>query len=186
MIDSLLWIMGNPKIQSVTGRMSANIANNGEEVVESLIESGAFAGLSAGKPVRPEHYEVEDFAAGSVKFENGGVLNFKVAFAANLPNSTEFTIAGTKAGISVPKMEIYSNMGGYQVTSVPRVFDEGRYRDKVFNGHWYLIEHVKNVILGQEELMIKPQEAINVVSVIDAFYMSAENDREVWTEELLK
>ena len=164
--------------------MSSYIARSGEKIVESLVESGAFAGLFVGEPVRPEDYEVEDFAAGSIKLEGNCTLNFKVAFAANLPNSTELTIAGTKAGISIPKMEIYSNMSRYQVTSVPRIFDEGKYKDKVFNGHWYLIEHVVNVLKGKEKLMIKPEEAKNVVSIIEAFYKAVECDREVRIDEL--
>ena len=184
MIDSLLWIMGNPKIEAVSGRASTNIANNGENLVESLAESGAPSGIFNSQKTGKPFFEVEDCAAGSMKLENNGVLNFKVAFAMNLPNSTELTIAGTKAGISIPKMEIYSSISQYQATTVPRLFDEGRYKDKTFNGHWYLIENVVNALKGKEELVIKKDEAINVVSAIDAFYQSVKLDREVLINEL--
>ena len=41
-----------------------------------------------------------------------------------------------------------------------------------------------NVLDGKEEPRVKPEETLNVVSAIEAFYRSAEENREIRTEDL--
>ena len=43
---------------------------------------------------------------------------------------------------------------------------------------------VLNVLDGKEEPRVKPEETLNVVSAIEAFYRSAEENREIRTEDL--
>jgi hypothetical protein len=42
-----------------------------------------------------------------------------------------------------------------------------------------------DTILGRAELMVKPEETINVAAIIDAFYRSADLGREVTFSELV-
>ena len=76
-------------------------------------------------------------------------------------------------------------MDKYQVDIEPRRFNaERKYADKTFNGHWQLIENYVNALLGREELIIKPEETLNVSAIVDAFYRSAALHREVRFDEL--
>jgi len=186
LIDAILWIMGNPKMEAVTGIKTNRIARSGESLIFSMAEAGAPAGVF-GKEAsyKPEEFETEEFGAGAIRLEGGGVLNFKVGWAANLPNSTTMSIAGDKAGILVPELKIISSVCKYQADIEPRWFNEGKYKDKVFYGHWYLIENVVDAILGRAELMVKPEETINVAAIIDAFYRSTDLGREVTFKELV-
>ena len=44
LIDSLLWIVGNKKVETVSGSTYTKIANKGEDILLSIAESGAYSG----------------------------------------------------------------------------------------------------------------------------------------------
>lgn len=184
-IDAMMWIMGVTKVTSVSGSSTSVITRSGEQVVRSLVEAGAPSGVFGnGCSYKPEEFENEEFGAGTIRFD-GGMVNFKVGWAANLPNMTSMTIVGDKAGLQVPELNMITTHSGYQADVKARWFNEGPYKDKTFNGHWYMIENVVNALRGREDFMVKPEETINVASIIDAFYRSAELGREVRIDELL-
>lgn len=113
------------------------------------------------------------------------MLNFKVAWAVNLPVSNAISVVGERAGLLLPEFRLLSTYDRYQADILPRRFNEERkYADKPFNGHWHLIENYVNALLGLEELVIRPEETLNVSAIIDAFYRSASLQREVRFEEL--
>lgn len=185
-LDAVIWIMGNPKMVSVSGAKSSVLTRKGENLVTSLTEAGAPLGrFGAACSYTPDQFETEEFAAGTIRFENDAILNFKVAWAVNLPVDSSINVVGDRAGLLLPQFKLLSTMDKFQVDIVPRRFNEERkYADKTFNGHWYLIENYVNALLGREELIIRPEETLNVSAVIDAFYRSADLHREVRFEEL--
>jgi predicted dehydrogenase len=93
-------------------------------------------------------------------------------------------VAGTKGGIHLPEMEIYSTLGRYQADFKPRLFDEGKYSDRIFSGHYNLIEDYLAYLNGTGPIPIKSEETLNVAAVIDAFYLSAAEGREVRAAEV--
>ena len=185
-LDTLLWILGSPKVSSVRGFASSYTIKNEDTVIYDLAESGAMAGLHNYKPFNPDDCDVEEFSSGTISTETGLNINFKIAWAANLPNSNDFSIVGSKMGITLPDMKMYSTLGTNQVDISPRLFNLGEYDQKQFPGHYYLIKNVVNHILGREELHIKPEEILNVTATLDLFYRSVEQNREITFSELLK
>lgn len=188
LLDAIVWIMGNPKMACVSGAKSSVLTKKGENLVTSLTEAGAPLGRFGMKcTYTPEQFETEEFAAGTIRFENDAILNFKVAWALNLPNSSSISIVGDRAGLLLPEFKLISTMDRFQADIIPRRFnEERRYARETFNGHWYLVENVVNAILDREELLIKPEETLNVSAMIDAFYRSADLHREVRFDELTK
>lgn len=186
LLDTTLWVMGNPGVQAVSGVSSNRIAKRGEDIVFSMAEAGAPLGFyGGGCSYTPEEFENEEFGAGTIRLDGGCLLNFKVGWAANLPNMTSFSIMGDKAGIQVPELNVVTTYGKYQADVKPRWFNEGRYKDKPFYGHWHLLENVVNALKGREEFMVKPEETLNVTLALDAFYRSAALGREVSRKEVL-
>lgn len=183
-LDTLLWIMGSPQVSSVRGFASSYTMRSDSAVIYDLAEKGALAGLDHAKPFNLDDCDVEEFSSGSISTDGGININFKVAWAANLPNSYNFSIVGSKMGITFPEMKLYSTLGVNQVDISPRLFKYGEHDDKKFPGHYYLIENVINHILGREELHIKPEETLNVTAVLDLFYRSVDQNREVSFTEL--
>jgi len=180
MIDSALWIMGNARVKSVSGMTSSYLAKNEKDIVMSLKESGAPAGVFTRQEYRPEEFEVEEFASGSMRLENGGFMNFKTSWAVNLPPEFTMKLAGTKAGILLPEMKLLGTMGRYQTDFEPRVFaDEAPFAGETFPGHFRLVGNMLDHLMKGTELMVQPEQTLHVTAIIEAFYRSAREGREV-------
>jgi predicted dehydrogenase len=61
-------------------------------------------------------YDVEDHAGGFVRFDNGAVLFVEVAWQLNDRERWGTTVCGTKAGASLPPLEVYTEVLGEGVT----------------------------------------------------------------------
>ncbi len=182
MIDSLLWLMGNPEVKSVSGTSATRLALS-DDYEGGEKESGALGGVDKVRELKKEEFNVEDFASGSVAFRDGARANFKVAWAANLPEASSFTLAGDKAGLSLPNFKFYGR--GEAVDKLNSLMpDKQKYENETFPGHFYLADHMAKVLSGKEEIMIKPEETINTAALIDCFYKSAELGREVTLDEI--
>lgn len=98
----------------------------------------------------------------------------------------DMSIAGTDARMHIPSMKIHSNFCKYQSVTRPELNDTVKHNEIKFGGHWNLMEHMLRVIKGEEELLIKPEEVIDISAVIEAFYMSSKLSREVIFDEVAK
>ncbi len=185
LIDAALWVMGGPKMIAISGSSAAYFGNTEENIATSLKESGAPAGVDNARPYRPEEFEVEEFAAGSMRLEGGCQMNFKTSWAVNLPDEYQMRFAGSKAGLALPDMKLYSTFNRYQADIVPRVFSEGKYKGRDFSGHYYLMEELADHLQHGAPLPVLPEETLNVSMIIDAFYRAAREGREVRADELV-
>ena len=184
LLDAMLWVMGSPAMEAITGASAAVFGNTETDIVTSLKESGAPAGVHNARPYKPEEFEVEEFAAGAMRLNNGCFVNFKTSWAVNLPEEYSMRFAGTKAGLALPSMQLYANMGRYQANIEPRVFDEGPYSDRPFSGHFYLMEDLTAHLIDGAPVPVKPEETLNVTRVIEAYYRAAREHREVRADEI--
>jgi len=181
MIDAIVWLMGNPEIESVSASVSKRLAFE----FSSYKESGALAGeVSAARPFDPDEMDVEDFAAGSVRFKGGKILNFTTAWAANAPDETSIRLLGDKAGIDLPQGIVYSGIDKNTMLEIT----PNRYPDQSFFGHFYLVDNLADVLSGKKDesnLVVKPEETMKVAAILEMAYRSSEENREIRWEELL-
>ena len=178
MLDALVWLMGNPKLVSVSGTTSARIAHLSEDIPEDLKSSGALAGgVHSRRAYDKSEFDVEDFASGSIVFEGGKRINFKVAWAANLPDETSIILTGEKAGIKLPEYDIF---GGYSLEKKPEIKYKNPYHNEEFSGHFALFDNIRDYLKGHAELIVKPEETLTVSAIIDLFYKSANNGTEAF------
>ena len=49
----------------------------------------------------------------------------------------------------------------------------------MFAGHWGETAHLIRVLRGEEQLMVKKEEVLNVMATLDALYRSAAEGQEV-------
>ena len=166
MLDALIWLMGNPKIKSVSGVALQNHKNE----IGSLKDSGALTGeVHNIRPFDVEEMDVEDFACGMLTFENNAKVNFKVAWAANMPEASDIRLVSRKAGIDLPSGRVYFSESGESVLKTEKCP-----YDTPFFGHMYIADNLRSVLKGEAEPVIKPEETINTAAIIDLFYKSAE------------
>lgn len=174
--DSALWLMGNPKPHSVIATMSKIHADE----IGSDKSSGALKGGVDTSKFNPDEMNVESFAGGQVTFENGAVLSFKISWAANLREENNIVLAGKECGVDIEQKKIYT---GEADVSELEVGPSG-FADEPFYGHFCLIKNVAEVLKGNEEPFVKPQETIHTTAILEAAYLSAAEKREVMIEEL--
>ncbi len=185
LIDCLLWICGDKKIESVSGSAFTKIANQKQDILISLAESGAYGGEFTPRPYNPDEYDVEDFATGFIRLEGGMSVNFKFAWAINLPTTNlDMVICGDKAGLHVNKEKLYKNIGRYQAECEMKWFDNGPYKGANFEQHRYMYRNIINTLNGTEEYLVKEHQNLEVIKAIECFYKSAEEHREVKVSEI--
>jgi predicted dehydrogenase len=177
LIDKIFWLMGNPRAVAASGVTYTKFGNRDEGLVTSLAESGAPLGVLIPRPYDYREFDVEDMAAGFIRLERDAVIAFKTSWAANVPQNVGGNmILGTEGGLMFDPPVLVTNMGRYQVDVTPKV---PRDHDVPFYGHWLAAEHFVRVLRGQEELMVRKEEVLNVMKALDALYRSAEEGREV-------
>ncbi len=185
LIDSLLWIVGDKKVEAVSGSAFTKIASQGENVHLSIKESGAYSGTFTPRPYDYHEFNVEEFATGFLRLEGGMCVNFKFSWAINLPTTNlDMVICGDKGGLSVNKEMLYKNIGSFQSECQMKWFDNGAYAGVPFEQHRYMYRNIIDVLCGKGEYLIKKHQNIEVTKAIECFYRSAELGREVRVDEL--
>ena len=184
MMDSLVWLSGNKRLSSISGTTTTRIANRKDQLITSLKDSGAPQGVFTPRPYDYREFNVEEFAAGSMRFQGGMSVNFKIAWALNHPDTFEFRLIGDEGGLSIPDMKVYGHLGAYQADIAARVFDDSLYAGVDFYGHWHLIERMLQTLEGEAPPLVTEAEALNVVAILDGFYRSAKAGREMTMAEI--
>jgi predicted dehydrogenase len=176
-LDGLYWLIGNPRVVSVSAQTFTKIGNRDEGLKTSLADSGAPLGVLTPRKYDYHEFDVEDMAAGFIRLENGAVVAFKTSWAANISKELFNTnILGTQGGLNLDPFLLSTNMGSYQVDVTPKIpADE----DYFFVGHFGATAHFIRLIRGEEEAIVKRDEVLNVMRTLEAIYKSAEEGREI-------
>lgn len=150
-----------------------------ESGIAYMKSGGALTGnVDNIRKFNPDEMDVEDFACGNLKFSGGANISFKVAWAANMPESSDIRLVGDKAGIDLTCGKIYFGEDGEEKLEMKKL----KY-DAPFAGHMYTADNLRKLLKGIEEPFVKPEETMNAARIIELFYKSAELGREVFADE---
>ena len=169
-LDLTMWFMGSPKAVSVTGVARAELVH----------QPGAFS--IWGTADIPPEYDVEDFAAAFVRFDNGATLILEVSWMLHHPVETyedmQMWLYGTKGGAHWPKNEIYqANNATKQHYNRQLLLKQDIQRPH----YQEIIEFAETVATGGESL-VPAEQSLQVALILDAIYKSQETKREVLIE----
>jgi predicted dehydrogenase len=186
-IDLLTYLMDNPCLEAVTGKTWNAIA--GKDYHDELFQKIAMQNDSEYvlRTYRDDEFSVEDCAAGFIRYANGVGVNLKFAWAINLMTSFTMRIAGTKGGLfyddSRPDYWMYyTQIDGRQAeTKIPNLI----VKDFESGGHIRLIKHALDVLDGETDYIVKREEILEVATIIEAFYKSAQIGREVLRSDII-
>jgi len=160
-LDLLLWLTGKQTPVSVSAQADCRLAKRAD-----LINPW-------GK-VKPRDFDTDDFVSGFIRFKNGMAMLLEVAWAANVKGTNQtHEILGTKGGATLNPLEVFAQMNGTLVDTTPSGLPT------VHHSHAPLIRNVVAAIEGKEELVVKGEDSIRVMRIIDAIYQSTELKREV-------
>ncbi|MEH7179869.1 Gfo/Idh/MocA family protein [Neobacillus vireti] len=157
LLDLALWLMGNPKHLTVTG----TVYNTLSKTPNQVNQWGSF---------NHETFNVDDHVTAYIQFEGGPSMLFETSWAANIKDDAEhLSISGVDGGLSVFPFELYTTKNGMLFNSEPAWLpgddEPGLLQAKNFI----------NTCLGLEELVVKPEEALQVSQIIDQIYESGGN-----------
>jgi predicted dehydrogenase len=171
-LDLIIWLMGSPVPRTVTGSVFTKFGNRPDF-------------YNAWGNYKREEYDVEDFACGLVRFADGSALVLEASWAAHIPPLETYAqlILGDRGGACIrpftqtePPLEILSARDEALVDMRPSALPEvDAYAEEM--KHWIACIH------GEAEVLVKPEESLNVQRVIDAIYLSSDRGREVVVAE---
>jgi predicted dehydrogenase len=153
MIDVTMWLMGNPEPTTVSGA--------------TYTEFGDKAAKASGGT-----YDVEDLAAGFVRFANGASMLFEASWASNVREERTYSeILGSKGGAELSPLTIFTEQHGALVDIQPKFRSIG--------GHEAAIAHFVDCILNGTQPISPGEDGVKMMKILDALYQSAEAGKEV-------
>lgn len=110
-LHASLNLMGYPRPVTVSGMITDVLGK-------------AYTGVSVGPggPWRSADLEVEEFASGYIRFEDGSIMVLKSAWAANSDSLGRSFFMGTRGGMALNPLEVYVNqqIGSLNMTMKPQ------------------------------------------------------------------
>ncbi len=167
-LDLTLWFMGNPRPVAVSGVARAELAH----------QEGAFS--IWGGPI-PAEFDVEDFAAAFVRFENGATLVLEVSWL--LHHSTDgedmqMWLYGTRGGCHWPRCEFYeSNYVTRQLYDRTLKLT----RDHLEPHALECVEFAQAIVDGAPS-PVPAEQSLQVMAILDGVYRSQQTGTEVRLE----
>lgn len=132
-----------------------------------------YISMWAGPPKFEGKFDVDDYAAGLVRFGDKATLSFEVAWAANAKDEQMLEILGTKGGVVV---------GGDTVllTEVDNMMADIKLNFNKEGGGFpqEMAKHIK-AVKGEAEPPATGEQGVIAMRLIDAIYKSSETNAEV-------
>lgn len=166
-LDLARYLMGNPKPVSVFGTVNDKIHLNCAIAGSTSPWKTDDPGVSV--------YNVEDFVAGEIRFDNGACLHVETSYNMNLQaEANNVEIYGTKAGLMLNPLEIYTEMGE-RLLNIPVIENNN------FTGDAYVAEdrHFVDCVLNGTASMASADDGLQAMKIIDALYESGRTGRSV-------
>lgn len=166
-LDLTLWFMGNPRPVAVTGVARAELAH----------QEGAFSIWGGSIPTQ---FDVEDFAAAFVRFENGATLILEVSWmlhhdTGDRNSDMQMWLYGTRGGCHWPKCEVYesNNRTAQHYDRLLKIK-----RDALEPHAQECVEFVEAIVDGAPS-PVPAEQSMQVMAILDGVYRSQKVGREV-------
>ena len=159
-LDEIRFVTNSPNPISAYGYSFDNLGYNRASGGQSWVASGSkFADFK---------YDVEDFAGGVIKFDNGMTLFIESSFNLNIKKDFgNVELFGTKAGLrKEPQLEFFADQNGVFVDTTPIKQDDSRM-------FYEELEHFVDCIRGEAQCICTGEDGLAVMKMIDAVYESA-------------
>lgn len=165
-LDLTLWLMGNPKPVTVTGIARSDMSN----------KPGLFSSWGGG-PV-PDEHDVEDFAAGFVRFDNGATLVVETSWVLHHEAEEDgfrFWLYGTDGGIEHPGNHMYkSNYNTKQLYNIELKLMQDHEKPHALE----CMTFAKAIVEGAPSPVL-PEQSLQVMQILDGIYRSSAAGKEI-------
>ncbi len=165
-LDLTLWLMGNPTPVAVSGVAHAHLAHR----------PGQFAAWN-NTPLSPD-FDVEDFAAAFVRFDNGATLMLEVSWLLHHDiegEDMQMWLYGTEGGCHWPKAEFLST--NYETRQLYN--RQLKLLKDPMEPHALECVAFARAIADDAPTPVQAEESLQVMSILDGIYRSQCEGREV-------
>lgn len=168
-IDICWYLMGCPKVKSVSGNTYHKLGNRSNVQHLSAYRSADYD---------PDKNDVEDMANALIRFENGASLAVDVSFTLHAKqNDTSVKVYGDKGGAEVePELMIVTEKHDTILNAAPQVNDQTFNMSKGFQNE---IDHFVSYCKGEQETLSPVQDGVEMMKILCGIYESAEKGTEI-------
>jgi predicted dehydrogenase len=165
-LDMSLWLMGHPKVASVTGSAVTKYGHRSGHV--NLF----------GRPWDPDNFTVEDFASGYVRFANGATLVLEASFILNNDKERfETSLYGTEGGVFLDlhndaNIRIFREEDGTLTDTTPVFLPR-------IGSHEQEIREFVQAISEDTPVPVPGEQGLMASQILDALYESSETGKTV-------
>lgn len=172
-IDSILYLMGYPKVKMVVG-CTSQVNSDLPSKVKGIINNGWVS-----SDVNTYDRTVENVASGYVVFENGAYLFIKTSTVMNVvKEETYMEICGEKAGVRMEPLVPGSELKMVEVTDDNYIREVKPVIENV-QVYQEQVNHFVDCCINGTECICKNDEAVKLMEIIDAIYKSAETGKPI-------
>jgi len=168
-LDLTLWLMGYPRAVSVSGATFAMFGPQGLK--------------SSGRRRGPGGFDVEDLAAGFVRFENGAALQIETSWGSHTrPGRDDYfvTLYGTQGGSEMyvanytdrDTLSFYSEESGQPALIKPNIINRA-------GGHELAVAHFVHCVQNNLPVESTGEQGLALMKIIEGLYESANTGWEV-------
>ncbi len=167
-IAQLLYLMGNPRVERVTGKTYQRLE------------------MDAARRER-SGYDVEELGTGFVRFHGGASLDIIEAWALHVDALDSSFLFGSKAGVRLHPFGFFKSYGHLNVDAdVDLKSAQFRWDNVSEHGKYYAGSqaHWVGALLGHVPLLPTAEIALNTMLISEGIYLSEALGREVTAEEI--
>jgi predicted dehydrogenase len=167
-ISQLLYLMGNPKPERITGKTYQKMPMDEKRRASS-------------------GFNVEELGVGFVRFAGGLSMDVIEAWAINLDTIESSSVVGSKGGVRIKPFGFFSSTGDLDLNSTPNL-DSAKLRWERVQGNWAPYSssqaHWAAALAGKVDLLPTAELALNTMLISEGIYQSEKLNREVTAEEV--
>ena len=174
MLDLAVYLMGNPKVVSVSGSTYSKFADS-DDKADSVHSN-------FGEAVEGGTFDVEDLAIGFIKFDNGASLQLEFSWASNIKQETNFVeLRGTKKGCNWHdgKLDVFCEPKLSCIEKWKMKKDMTKKYGVIDRGHRDNLKHFIDVITNDADPDFTIDQGINMIKILCGIYESAKPGKEV-------
>jgi predicted dehydrogenase len=168
-IDICWYLMGRPKVVSVSGNTYNQLGNRSNVKNLSFYKAADYDA---------EHNTVEDLANALIRFENGASLMVDVSFTLHAKkDELSVKLYGDKGGVEIePELTLVTEKHNTILNVSPQVDHRSFDFSEAFQSE---IDHFIDSCLGRKETLSPVEDGVELMKILGAIYESAKTGKEV-------
>jgi predicted dehydrogenase len=169
-IDLCWYMMGKPKVKSVSGNTYRNLGNRANIRNLSFYKAADYD---------PDQNSVEDLANALIRFENGASLMIDVSYSLHAKeDEMSVKLYGEKGGYEIdPAIVMVTEKYNTILNTIPQIDNKGFQFETAFQNE---INHFIDCVKRGEQPISPVEDGVEMIKLLSAIYESAATGKEIY------